>query len=38
MVNPNIPSSSHKNSGIGIEFSEDGFKEFCNVQAIANRR
>jgi acyl-CoA reductase-like NAD-dependent aldehyde dehydrogenase len=37
-VHPNIPFSGHKNSGIGIEFSEDGLKEFCNVQIIANRR
>jgi acyl-CoA reductase-like NAD-dependent aldehyde dehydrogenase len=36
-VHPNIPFSGHKNSGIGIEFSEDGLKEFCNVQVIANR-
>jgi acyl-CoA reductase-like NAD-dependent aldehyde dehydrogenase len=35
---PNIPFSGHKNSGIGIEFGEDGLKEFCNVQVIANRR
>jgi acyl-CoA reductase-like NAD-dependent aldehyde dehydrogenase len=37
-VHPNIPFSGHKSSGIGIEFSEDGLKEFCNVQVIANRR
>jgi acyl-CoA reductase-like NAD-dependent aldehyde dehydrogenase len=37
-LHPNIPLSGHKNSGIGIEFSEDGLKEFCNVQVIANRR
>ena len=37
-VHPNIPFSGHKNSGIGIEFSEDGLKEFCNVQVIANSR
>ena len=37
-VHPNIPFSGHKNSGIGVEFSEDGLKEFCNVQVIANRR
>jgi acyl-CoA reductase-like NAD-dependent aldehyde dehydrogenase len=37
-LHPNIPFSGHKNSGIGIEFSEDGLKEFCNVQVIANRR
>jgi acyl-CoA reductase-like NAD-dependent aldehyde dehydrogenase len=36
-VHPNVPFSGHKNSGIGIEFSEDGLKEFCNVQVIANR-
>jgi acyl-CoA reductase-like NAD-dependent aldehyde dehydrogenase len=33
-----IPFSGHKNSGIGIEFSEDGLKEFCNVQVIANNQ
>ena len=37
-LHPNVPFSGHKNSGIGIEFSEDGLKEFCNVQVIANRR
>ena len=37
-VHPNMPFSGHKNSGIGIEFSEDGLKEFCNVQVIADRR
>src|SRR5712671_6744408 len=37
-LHPNIPFSGHKNSGIGIEFGEDGLKEFCNVQVIANRR
>src|SRR6201987_3243595 len=37
-VHPNIPFSGHKNSGIGIEFGEDGLKEFCNLQVIANRR
>jgi acyl-CoA reductase-like NAD-dependent aldehyde dehydrogenase len=35
---PNVPFSGHKNSGIGIEFGEDGLKEFCNVQVIADRR
>ena len=35
---PNVPFSGHKNSGIGIEFGEDGLKEFCNLQVIANRR
>jgi acyl-CoA reductase-like NAD-dependent aldehyde dehydrogenase len=37
-LHPNIPFSGHKNSGIGIEFGEDGLKEFCNVQVIANNR
>ena len=37
-VHPNIPFSGYKNSGIGIEFGEDGLKEFCNVQVIANKR
>jgi hypothetical protein len=37
-AHPNIPFSGHKNSGIGIEFSEDGLKEFCNVQVIANKQ
>ena len=37
-VHPNVPFSGHKSSGIGIEFGEDGLKEFCNVQVIANRR
>jgi acyl-CoA reductase-like NAD-dependent aldehyde dehydrogenase len=37
-VHPNIPFSGHKTSGIGIEFGEDGLKEFCNLQVIANRR
>jgi acyl-CoA reductase-like NAD-dependent aldehyde dehydrogenase len=37
-VHPNVPFSGHKNSGIGIEFGEDGLKEFCNLQVIANRR
>ena len=37
-LHPNIPFSGHKNSGIGIKFSEDGLKEFCNVQVIANKQ
>ena len=37
-VHPNIPFSGHKNSGIGIEFGEDGLKEFCNLQVIATKR
>src|SRR6201984_845187 len=37
-VQPNVPFSGHKNSGIGIEFDEEGLKEFCNMQVIANRR
>src|ERR1700756_749774 len=37
-VHPNIPFSGRKDSGIGIEFGEDGLKEFCNVQIIANRQ
>ena len=37
-LHPNVPFSGHKNSGIGIEFGEDGLKEFCNVQVIANGR
>lgn len=37
-VHPNIPFGGHKNSGVGIEFGEEGLKEFCNVQMIANRR
>jgi acyl-CoA reductase-like NAD-dependent aldehyde dehydrogenase len=37
-VHPNVPFSGHKNSGIGVEFGEEGLKEFCNVQVIANRR
>jgi len=36
-VDSNIPFGGHKNSGIGIEFSEDGLKEFCNVQVIAHK-
>jgi acyl-CoA reductase-like NAD-dependent aldehyde dehydrogenase len=35
---PNVPFSGHKSSGIGIEFGEDGLKEFCSVQVVANRR
>jgi len=37
-LHPNVPFSGRKNSGIGIEFGEDGLKEFCNLQVIANRR
>jgi acyl-CoA reductase-like NAD-dependent aldehyde dehydrogenase len=37
-AHPNVPFSGHKDSGIGIEFGQDGLKEFCNVQVIANRR
>jgi acyl-CoA reductase-like NAD-dependent aldehyde dehydrogenase len=37
-VHPNVPFSGHKNSGIGVEFGEEGLKEFCNLQVIANRR
>ena len=31
---PNIPFGGAKQSGIGVEFAEDGFKEFTQVQVI----
>jgi len=37
-AHPSMPFSGHKNSGIGIELSEDGLKQFCNVQVIANKQ
>jgi hypothetical protein len=35
---PTFHSAVIRIPGIGIEFGEEGLKEFCNVQVIANRR
>jgi len=33
-LHANVPNGGHKQSGIGVEGSKEGLKEFCNVQAI----
>lgn len=37
-VHPNVPFSSQKDSGIGVEYGDIGLREFCYVQIIADRQ
>jgi acyl-CoA reductase-like NAD-dependent aldehyde dehydrogenase len=32
--NPFVPAGAYKNSGIGVEFGEEGLREFCHIQVI----
>ncbi len=34
MIQPNVPFGGVKGSGIGVEFGEDGLKEYTTIQAI----
>jgi len=36
--NPFVPATAYKNSGIGVEFGEEGLLEYCHLQVIAARR
>ena len=35
--NPFVPASAYKDSGLGVEFGQEGLEEFCNMQVIAER-
>ena len=35
--NPFVPATAYKNSGIGVEFGEEGLREFCHIQVIATK-
>ncbi len=34
MIQPNVPFGGVKTSGIGVEFGEDGLKEYTTIQAV----
>ena len=36
--NPFVPATAYKNSGIGVEFGEEGLREFCHIQVIATKQ
>jgi acyl-CoA reductase-like NAD-dependent aldehyde dehydrogenase len=36
--NPFVPATAYKNSGIGVEFGEEGLREFCHMQVIAAKQ
>jgi acyl-CoA reductase-like NAD-dependent aldehyde dehydrogenase len=33
--NPFVPATAYKDSGLGVEFGQEGLEEFCNMQVIA---
>jgi aldehyde dehydrogenase family protein len=33
--NPFVPMSAYKDSGLGVEFGQEGLEAFCNIQVIA---
>jgi acyl-CoA reductase-like NAD-dependent aldehyde dehydrogenase len=35
--NPFVPASAYKESGIGVEYGEEGLREFCYIQVIATK-
>ena len=35
--NPFVPASAYKDSGLGVEYGQEGLEEFCNMQVIAER-
>jgi acyl-CoA reductase-like NAD-dependent aldehyde dehydrogenase len=36
--NPFVPTSPYKESGLGVEFGQEGLEEFCNIQVIAAKQ
>jgi len=34
MIQPNVPFGGVKSSGVGVEFGEDGLKEYTTIQAV----
>lgn len=36
--NPFVPAAAYKNSGIGVEFGEEGLREFCHIQVIGSQK
>jgi acyl-CoA reductase-like NAD-dependent aldehyde dehydrogenase len=36
--NPFVPASAYKDSGIGVEFGQEGLESFCNLQVIVAKR
>jgi acyl-CoA reductase-like NAD-dependent aldehyde dehydrogenase len=35
--NPFVPATAYKDSGLGVEFGQEGLEEFCHMQVIAER-
>ena len=35
--NPVVPASAYQESGLGVEFGEEGLESFCNLQVVAAR-
>ena len=35
--NPFVPASAYKDSGLGVEYGQEGLEEFCNMRVIAER-
>ena len=36
--NPFVPATAYRYSGIGVEFGEEGLREFCHIQVIAKKQ
>jgi len=36
--NPFVPATAYRYSGIGVEFGEEGLREFCHIQVIATKQ
>ncbi len=36
--NPFVPASASKDSGLGVEFGQEGLEAFCNIQVIAAKQ
>src|SRR5260370_28080 len=36
--NPFVPASAYKESGLGVEFGQEGLEAFCNIQVISAKR
>jgi acyl-CoA reductase-like NAD-dependent aldehyde dehydrogenase len=38
ILNPLVPASAYKESGLGVEFGLEGLQSFCNLQVIAAKQ